>query len=345
MVARKEDGIADDARSYEDLPETGPVEGAPPRRRPPPRAASGIANDASLFEGLLEENTDAARSLKTQWLYQQHGRVFGPILAKELLEMLYRGDIDESTPIAVEDGDFQELRRIGVFRVHLPKVAAHLRELEEARAQERAEARARLKKRAGLFAGALLLVAAASAVVVSQVRSGREAAALAEKEAKEEALLRQIEDLLASVTIEPPLMPLVDEPAEHERGGEGRRARRKDGKAVARFTGGTGAQGAEELSGAEIMEGVARAFGGIKRCIVDQLRLEADSIPDQLVLTFVIDNDGTARDVSVTDRHLRRSPLMGCLQRQIAGVTWRRFKGEVRNVEYPINIGGRRRGE
>lgn len=333
MAVEGQDGIAEDADSYGDLSEKD----AP---APRPRAGSGIASDASMFEGLLEESTDAARKLDSDWLYQKSGHVFGPVKAKRLLEMLYEGEIDADTPISVGEGELTPLRRVGVFRPHLPKVEARLKAKREHEEEERREAKRRLLRRAGLAGLAAVILVVGSIGLIMGIRAHRLNAAEAEKAAQEEKLKKEMEELLASVTIEPPLLPLVDEPDPPPKAGdEGRPRPRKKG--VARFSGGEGGGGTEELSRQEIMAGVAKAFGGFKRCIVEQMQRDSESIPEELVLTFVIDNDGSPRDITLADRALKKTPLRGCMEGELARVRWRKYKGEVRNVEYPITIGRR----
>ena len=178
-----------------------------------------------------------------------------------------------------------------------------------------------------------LILVGGSWGLVQYVRGAREAAALKEKEDKEAALKKELEELYASVTIEPPLMPLVKEEPQKKRKKKARKGKRR--RAVATI-GGTG-----ELKREEIMAGVAGVFGGFKRCIVKQMQRDPESVPEQIVLTFVVGNNGKARNVSLTDRILRRSPLKDCLAGRLAQAKWRAFKGEVQNVEYPITIGRR----
>lgn len=323
MSAPKGQGIADDAAEYEDLPDAEDK-----------GSTGGIADDANLFEDLVSETSEGARSLESNWLYQVDGHVFGPVKPKEILQMLYDGELHADSPIAVEDEDFSPLRRFGVFRAHLPKVQAHQQELEDQRKKERAENKRRVIRRIGMVVAAILVLAGGSYGLMEYIRTSREEAALAEKRKKEAALKKQIDDLFASVTIEPPLMPLVEEAQERKRRGRRKRRRRRGKRAVASF--GTG-----ELKREEIMGGVAKVFGGFKRCIVEQMQRDPESVPEQIVLTFVIGNDGRARDVSITDRILRRSPLKPCMAAKLGRAKWRAFKGEVRNVEYPITIGRR----
>lgn len=336
MATDKRSGIADDATDYEDIPEpAAPAASAPPPlRKARPRGASGIASDADLFEDLLEESTDGVHSLDSDWLYQVDGHVFGPVKPKELLEMLYRGEITGESPVSSDEGDFRPLRHFAVLRSHLPKVESHHRELEAAKAKDRVEGKARLKKRFG-WAGAALVAALIGSIGIAYwVRSSRVADAEADKQAQEAALNQQLDDLAASVSIEPPLMAVVQEPEVRKRG---KRSRRRSKQAVARFSGGPAKTG--DLTKPEIMKGVGKAFGGLKRCIVKQLQRDKDTVPEQIVLTFSVNNEGRAQNVSLTDRFLRRSPLKACVAAKLARVRWRVYKGEVQNIEYPITIG------
>ncbi len=337
MATDKRSGIADDATDYEDIPEpAAPAAAPPPLRKARPRGASGIASDADLFEDMLEESTDGVHSLDSDWLYQIDGHVFGPVKPKELLEMLYRAEITGESPVSSDEGEFRPLRHFAVLRSHLPKVEKHHGELEATKAADRVEARARLKKRLAWAGAALFAALIGSLGIAAWVRTSREAEAEAQKLAKEAALNQQLDDLAASVSIEPPLMAVVQEPAPTKRGKRSRR-RRKASRAVARFSGGPAKTG--ELSKQEIMKGVGRSFGGLKRCIVKQLQRDKDTVPEQIVLTFSVNNEGRAQNVSLADRFLRRSPLKDCMAAKLARVRWRAYKGEVQNIEYPITIG------
>jgi hypothetical protein len=328
MPAPKGKGIADDAAAYADLAKD-------PERAKAPRAGKGIADDASLFEDLVSEDTGKARTLESDWIYQLNGQVFGPVKPRDLLELLYAGEINGDTPIALDGGDFQALQRYGVFRVHLPKVAKHQAELKDQQEEQKAQERARLKKRLTWVALAVVIGAGSTYGIVQYVRLRKEEAARAEAKAKEEALLKEIDNLMASVTIEPPLIELVDE-TETKETTPGKRKRR----AVARFSGaaGSGVQGTGELTRSEIMGGVAKVFPGFKRCIVEQIQRDADSVPEQLVLSFAINNEGVPQNIDI-DRALRKTPLHACITKHLGEVRWRKFKGEVQNVEYPITIG------
>ena len=297
-------------------------------RRPVPRGASGIASDASLFEEFVGARASAGAGLETEWLYEQDGQVFGPISTQVLLEQLYDGTLTPDTPVAVEDGEFRAIRRIGAFRSHLPRIAAH--QAEQARAKTEAQARTRrlMIRRLGWGVVGLATVALGSAGVMTAVRYQRQLEAEAARKAQEAALQAELDALMASVTIEPPLASLVRDTALSRR--PDRRRRRRRTSSAQR---GTGA-----LTRKEIVGGLRQAFGGFKRCIVEQIQRDKSSVGPQIVLTFSIGNEGRAKNIGLADRFLRRSPMLGCFQRRMGKLHWRRFKGEVRNIEYPISV-------
>lgn len=324
MGGGREAGIAGDAGDYEDLADVQP----------------GIAEDSASFAGLLEESSDEVRGLDSPWLYRTDGVVFGPVPAKEILELLYAGEIDADTPVAPEDGEFQALRRFGGFRAHLDEARRTVEARQQAEARARAEAYAQRSRRLRWTGFALIGLLLGSVLVYGIVRWRRSAAIAAEKARKEQALERELALLLEGVTIEPPLMPLVEEPAESKepkaKASKRRRrsARRQERQRLKVSRG----RQSGTLSSAEVMGGVQQVFGGLKTCIKGQLRRDPRSIPDTIVLTFAIDNGGSAKDVRLKDRFLRRSPMLGCVQTQLRRAQWRSFEGEVRNVEYPITV-------
>jgi hypothetical protein len=267
-----------------------------------------------------------------------NGQVFGPVKPRDLLELLYEGVIDKDTPIAISDGEFAALHRYGVFRVHLPKVENRKIEIQAVEIADEAAAKVRAKKRMMWVVLAILIAAPVTYGIVRYIRGRKEEAARYEARLKEEALLKEVDALMASVTIEPPLVDLVGDDEKFDA------AKKKRRRAVAKFSGAAGSGivgegGTGELTRTEIMSGIARVFTGFKRCIVEQIQRDADSVPEQLLLSFAINNDGVIQNVSVGDRILRQSPLRDCMAKQLAEVRYRKFKGEVQNVEYPITIG------
>ncbi len=293
----------------------------------------GIAADGELFAGLLSETTDQVLGLESEWLYQLDGEVFGPLKSKALLELLYEGTIGAETLIAAEEGDYRALRLFGAFRSHLSRAKEHQERVAREHAA-RSKATRSWRLRVLRFVAAAVALLGICSLGVFWWQSWRAEVELAEVKAKEAALKKELDGLLARVTIQPPLMPLVEPktPVKETRQTKKKPKRRR---AFARFS------GKSELSKREIMQGVGRAFGGFKRCIVAQIQRDPDSVPEQLLLSFSISNGGIPRNIRLANRALRGSPLAACMKRKLGAVRWRKYRGEVRNVEYPITVRGR----
>jgi len=328
MASEPGSGIAEDSSAYEEFPEG--------EQRPAGRPSGDAVTDASQFEDVRAVGEDAL-TLDASWLYKLNGHVFGPINSKAVLEKLYGGEIDGETPLAPEDGEFMALRRYGAFRLHLPKAKEHLDAQAEKNRLEKDQKRQHAGKLAGIAALALLLVGGGGFGVMRWVESSRLEKAEQEKEAQEKKIREEIDGLLANLTIEPPLIEIVDDDPK-----KSDPTKRKPGAARPRAKAAAVLPPTVELSREEIMEGVAEVFGGMKRCIVEQIQRQPESVTDRIVLSFSVSNAGVVQNIDIEDRTLRKSPLLGCISGKLGTLHFRKYIGEVKNVEYPITIGGRR---
>lgn len=327
-------GIADDASEYEDFPEGS---AAKPNGAAASRKEAGEAEDAALYEDLVDTVGEDALTLDASWLYKLNGQIFGPVSSKVLLEKLYGGEVDAETPIAPQDGEFMALRRYGAFRLHLPKVAEHRAAAEEARKKERAAKNAKIRNWVIFGVVISALVGSVGYGVIHSIRTQRVEEAERKTEDEERRIREEmIENLMASLTIDPPLIELADD----EKQGAGAKGKRRRGAKKAKA--GAVLPPTVELTRGEIMEGVTEVFGGLKRCIVEQIQRDPESVTDRIVLSFSVDNSGTVKNVDLEDRILRKSPIKDCIAGKLAQLKFRKYIGEVQNVEYPITIGGRR---
>ncbi len=97
-----------------------------------------------------------------QWLFKQDELLLGPVPTAKLIELLYAGDIDASTPVAPHGADgapgFRRLSELEAFRVHLAKAAAkHRVEAQSVEIKDRAR-RMRLVKVVAIGTRGLALV-------------------------------------------------------------------------------------------------------------------------------------------------------------------------------------------
>ncbi len=77
----------------------------------------------------------------SRWLYKQADVLLGPVGQEQLVEMLFSGEVDGKTPVALYGGDlsFQPLGALEQFRVQVAKAEAKLRVEAQSAAQTRAE--------------------------------------------------------------------------------------------------------------------------------------------------------------------------------------------------------------
>lgn len=334
MAGPQDHSIADDSAQYEDL-----AEGTAKVKSPGGSAGSepGLSEDSALYEDLVPAGEDAL-TLDASWLYKHHGQVFGPVSSKALLEKLYAGELDAETPIAPQDGDFMALRRYGAFRLHLPKAEEHRVATAEVKRKETAAKRAKVRNWVLFGVAMVLLSGGVGFTVIQSIRTQRLEEAERVKAEKEKKIKEEmIESLMASLTIEPPLVEIVED----EKPEEGvKKGKKKGGKRIK--VAGAALPPTVELTRGEIMEGVAQIFGGLKRCIVEQIQRDPESVSDRISLSFSVNNDGIIQNFEMGDRGLRKAPIKDCIGGKLAQLRFRKYIGEVQNVEYPITIGGRR---
>jgi len=269
------------------------------------------------------------------WMYKIDGNVYGPITAQELLEELYRGEIGDDTLVCPEGGKFRPIHEFEVLADHIEQAKVHRAQANAIREKARADKVARTRRRLLLLTVTLVLAGGAFALTIGMIRDYR-----SEKiaDAQEAELKGELAQLLKTVSIEPPLVLETPKRKNAQRSNKNRRKTKKSNKQSHKSN---GPVSTEKLSQGEVMAGVGAVFGQFKNCIVRQIQRDPDSVPARLTLSFMIKNNGNVASPSLDDRILRKSPMMGCMSKAILSVKFRRFKGEVRNVEYPITIGGR----
>ncbi|MFO0724637.1 MAG: AgmX/PglI C-terminal domain-containing protein [Myxococcota bacterium] len=328
MASEPGSGVAEDSKDYEDFPEGEPAA----RKSVEPDSDAAFADVRAVGEDAL--------TLDASWLYKLNGHIFGPINSKAILEKLYAGEIDAETPLAPEDGEFMALRRYGAFRLHLPKAEEHRAAHAEKQRLESDQKRRITTKLVGIGGLALALLGGGGYGAMKWVESSRLEAAQRAKEAEEKKIRDQIDGLMANLTIEPPLIQIVDD--EDPKKVDPKKRRGGSGPSRPSRAASANLPPTVELSREEVMEGVSEVFGGMKRCIVEQIQRDPESVTDKIVLSFAVNNQGVVQNVDIEDRTLRKSPLLGCIAGKLGTLHFRKYIGEVKNVEYPITIGGRR---
>src|SRR5512143_2947084 len=94
-----------------------------------------------------------------EWLFRRGGQVFGPVDSRGIAAMLYRGELDGTTPVSGGDGTWRPLSEISTFLVHAKKAEAAQRVEREVTGARLIRVRRRRRKAALAVAALLLLVA------------------------------------------------------------------------------------------------------------------------------------------------------------------------------------------
>ncbi len=102
------------------------------------------------------------------WLFKQGDLLLGPVPFAKLVELLFAGEIDESTPVAPFNLEpkFQALGTVEKFRVHLAKAKAKLRVEVASETMNRERRRGRLLKLVSMGTLTVLLVLGGGYVAV-----------------------------------------------------------------------------------------------------------------------------------------------------------------------------------
>jgi len=269
-----------------------------------------------------------------EWIFKKGGQVFGPIPARTLVQMLYRGELDGSTPVAGDDGAYRPLGQVAAFVVHVKKAEAQLKVEREVTG-----ARALARRRSRLKAATAVVLAVA---VLGGGGYGAYWLATSKPWLARSALL---EDFGGGIAIASPARigggrrassdVDVDLPAAEPPGA------RRGARPAAPSGAATGGElVAEQFDTTHIQAVVARE----QRTLAPCLRAEAQRSPDfagELPLEFAIGNDGHVAQLWIDEPRFKRGELHDCLFRTLRTWAFRPFPGSRPTVSLSFRIGTR----
>lgn len=306
-----------------------------------------------------------------EWLYKLRGEILGPVPSPEIIERMFAGEVDESTEVAPDEGDWRTIQAVPDFHPFLFQAKAKIR-AQQARAEaERAARKRRVQNIIKVALGAVALVVvsflASYLLIVSRPWRGDDAMrawadkhlpllqvasvapALDAKDKMDERI--DIDRIL--IDDAPTLVAIKDNVRRRTR--PGKKKTRAGGASSGRSgTGGT--KGKEAGTGGEKTDQTRTASVGslsneeiidkvysrsnLRRmyaCIRSALRRKQE-LPGVITIEFTISNDGRAGKVRMEDVNLEGSPIHGCFSRKVAQLRFRSFTGQVRNVTIPFKI-------
>lgn len=264
-----------------------------------------------------------------EWTFKKGGQVFGPVSARELVALLYRGELDGRTPVAGEDGAYRPLGQTPAFLVQVKKAEAQLRVEQEVTG-------ARLLKRRRR-----VLRWTVSAVLVALVLGGGGFGAWWLATSKPwEPRSRLLEDFGGGIAIASPVRvggARAEAQAEVEiPAGAGRRPARP-GQPL------TGSAEGGELVAAQYDVGHIQAVVGREQrtlapCFRDQARRSPD-FAGEIPIEFAIGNEGRVVQLWIDEPRFRRGELHECLLRTMRGWAFKPFPGQRPTVSLSFRIG------
>lgn len=273
-----------------------------------------------------------------EWLFRRGGQVFGPVDSRGIAAMLYRGELDGSTPLSSGDGTWRPISEIPLFLVHARKAEAGLRVEREVTGARLLQAR-RNRRRAVLVGLAVLLLVAGSVGIVVFLKRG---------EAQTSALLEDFgegiriasaarvgvssgapaEDDLVEVPLGSPTAERVPQ----------RRAQRPRAGPTP-----TGAVEGGELVATQFdAKKIQAIVGREQRTLAPCFRAEAERSPDftgDVPIEFAVGNDGRVARVWVDEPRFRHGPLADCLTAALAAWRFDPFPGQRPTVSLAFRIG------
>ncbi|BDG06396.1 AgmX/PglI C-terminal domain-containing protein [Anaeromyxobacter oryzae] len=287
------------------------------------------------------------------WLFRRAGEVFGPVDSRTLAAMLYRGDIDATTPVSPGDGTWRPVGEVSAFVVHSKKAEAALRVEREVTGARLLQARKHRRHAALVAAAAMLLVAGGvgGGFLLWKLRAGGSRSELLEDFGAGISLAsavkvgvgsgaRQTGDDYVEVALDADARAATP-PGAPDAARE--RSRSAQSPAVASRRPASGAVEGGELVAAQfdvakIQQVVARE----QRTLAPCFRAEADRSPEfrgDVPLEFAIGNDGRVAALWIDEPRFRDGPLRDCILAQLRAWSFPSFPGQRPTVQLAFRIG------
>jgi hypothetical protein len=283
-----------------------------------------------------------------EWLFRRAGQVFGPVDSHTIATMLYRGDIDATTPVSEGQGAWTPVGEVPIFVLHSKKA-------EAAQRVEREVTGARMLRQRRNRRHAALVAAAAVLLVAAGVGGGLLLWRLRGRPGTTSPLLEDFGAGIriasaARVGVSSRAVPEAEievglDPADRGGGGgaSGALRRERGGLSGSAARARSGEVGGGDLVATQFDEGKIQAVvARQQRTLVPCFREEAARSPDfrgDVPIEFAIGNEGRVVALWIDEPRLRDGPLRGCLQRALEGWRFDPFPGQRATVSLAFGIG------
>ncbi|RKH17675.1 hypothetical protein D7X74_11750 [Corallococcus sp. CA047B] len=305
---------------------------------------------------MLAGQQELAVDSDVQWLFRQGDLVLGPIIASQVVEKLYAGELTPDSPVApAGERDFRSLRDTAAFQVHIARYEAQGR-VAATMLVEQAKNQRRVKVLGGVAAGVALLLGVAGWYIA------RNAAVYGWFGQSEEG---------DGITMDPPTIRLAQSRAGDEDlfaypSNDPRRPDRAPGTGTGAGTGtsakpaGTAVASATsrpprtgsvstDPDGLEMAQqfdqsAINRVVSGNRATLFRCFKEEAERTPGlaaKIPMEFVIGNDGRVAKLWVDNPQFKQGPLYDCLFTELKKWPFKSYDGERATVGLSFNIGKR----
>jgi len=300
---------------------------------------------------------DFVVDVEGHWLFRVGDMVLGPVSGGQIVEKLSTGELTPDSPVAIAgERDFQPMREVDAFRVHVARAEARAR-VDAAVQVEREKSRKRLTY---LGSGAAVMVVLLG---IGGLQVARSAAVHGWLGGEEE---------FEGIEMEPPTIRLAQARAEDEElfeypthgtrrpdrpgtepgakpaTGTGRVAMASTTRAEPKRPRPAGTVGSEP-DGMQVAQqfdqtAINRVVAGNKSTLFKCFKAEAERSPGlaaRVPLEFVIGNDGKVSKLWVDNPQFKTGPLYQCLLMELQKWPFRAYEGERATVGLSFNIGKR----
>jgi hypothetical protein len=271
-----------------------------------------------------------------EWLYRQHGEVFGPFDSRHLAAKLYRGEIDAGTPVSPDGGDWRPVGEVPIFRLHARKAEAALRVEREVTGARLLVQRQR-RRNTALVVGIAVAAVAGAGLAAFLLSPGRGRVSPLLEDFGEGVRVSSARIVTGSprrneeVEVEVALVPRDAERPTH-----------KPARPAGPAPRGQVAEGGDDLVAARFNVGRIQAVvNREQRTLAPCFHEEASRSPDfrgQVPLEFAIDNDGRVAALWIDEPRLRNGPLRECLLRALSAWRFDPFPGQRPTVQLAFSI-------
>ncbi len=295
------------------------------------------------------------------WLYKLNDMLYGPVPSQVIADMINKGILNANSDISIEDGEWKKIKDVHQFNQFVIQYETRKR-------REAIEREERKQKRLEIIIFSIKILSGLLILVIIGLGSyyGYKKYVASRKTTKPPLEDDSVE--ITGVTMDewlekhPPLVALGTKKIETKqeeskveekttgRTGKKEKLSGKEKKGTKETEKGTKIAKAdspavkeqnpdmpEQLTDAEIYEMIQKNISKLFICIKEEIQRTPD-LRGELLIEFVIKNDGRIADLKIEDPRFSSGPMYDCFLKKLMMWKFRSFYGERKIVKYPFYI-------